>query len=106
MEFAEPPLTKFDNYAQRLGKTFTVLSVLLALLAVFGDCGSLVGAFYSLLQIPVLLVLLWLPLLWRRIKKIPLANEAANWVLIASASVFAVLLLSMLFDNGKSSCFR
>ena len=106
MESAEAAESKFDNYVRKLGKVSAGASALLAAMWLLINCGNIVAGLYSLAQVVLLLGLLWIPLLVRRIKGIPLANPSANWALIASVSVFAVLLLSMLIDTSDGSCFR
>ena len=98
---------KFDNYVRVLAKISTAISGLLAAVWLLVGCGGIAAGLLSIAQIPLLLVLLWIPLLWRRIKKLDLDANSANWALFASISVFAVLLLSMIFDRtGKYGCFR
>jgi hypothetical protein len=106
MESADAAASSFDNYIRKLGKVSAGASALLAAMWLVINCGNIVAALYSLAQIILLLGLLWIPLLFRRIKGIPLANESAKWALIASVSVFAVLLLSSMVDTSDGSCFR
>ena len=107
MESAEYAPGKFDVYIRRLGKVSTGFSGLLAALWLFVGCGGIVAGLYSIAQVLLLTVLLWSPLLWHRIRQRVLDNTSAKWALFASVSVFAVILLSMLFDStGKHGCFR
>lgn len=98
---------KFDNYVRKLGKSSAGFSGFLLAVGLLLPCGVIATALYSAVQILLLLALLWIPLLWRRLRKEWLDPTSANWALIASVSVFAVLLLSMVIDNGKNgACFR
>jgi hypothetical protein len=106
MESAEAGGSSFDNYIRKLGKISAGASAALAAMWLLINCGNVIAGLYSLAQAILLLPLLWIPLIYRRIKDIPLANQSANWALIASVSVFAVLLLSMLIDTSDGSCFR
>jgi hypothetical protein len=107
MESNEYVPNGFDLYVRRVGKVSATLSALLAAVWLVDGCGGIVAALYSLAQVLVLIVLLWLPLLRWRIKGEILDNESARWALIASVSVFAVIVLSMVFDStGKHGCFR
>jgi hypothetical protein len=107
MESAANSPGKFDVYVRRLGKASSGLSGVLAAMWLFIGCGGIAAALLSIAQILLLSVILWLPLLWRRIRGMMLDELSAKWVLIASVSVFAVLLLAEVFDStGKHGCFR
>ena len=102
----ESPLT-FDDYVLRVGKLSAGLSVVLLAWNFLDGCGGLVSSLLSIAQVLVLIPLLWLPLLWRRIKGHILGIQAAKWALFGSLSPFAVLLITMIFDStGKHGCFR
>jgi hypothetical protein len=107
MGSAEYAPNSFDVYVLRLGRISAGISVALLAMKFLEGCGGIVASLYSIAQILLLMVLLWIPLLWRRIKDIPPDNLSAKWALIGSLSPFAVLVMSMVFDTtGKHGCFR
>jgi hypothetical protein len=107
MESTEYSPGKFDIYVRRLGTISAGISVVLLAVKLLVGCGGIVAGLYSIPQLLLLIPLLWLPLLWWRIKGNVLDNQAAKWALFGSIAPVAVLLISMLFDStGKHGCFR
>jgi len=97
----------FDIYIQRFAKASVAFSAFCALLVPLAGCGGLAGGLFTLMHVPVLIVGMGLPLLWRLFKKIPLAADSKRRAWYTPAGIAVVTLFVILFDRSSNSgCFR